>query len=87
MYFALANTIICYVVGFLFTALFFQYPVSIGWERAFTIKTKWDCIFAGRHPDIQEVIGEQEVKGFEVKSPMIEVNGEVVEDYDASSSL
>lgn len=39
-------------------ALWIHYPISIGLERALTAKTKWDCIFAGRHPDVEDVIRE-----------------------------
>ena len=90
MYCALSNTVIFYVWGFFIVGLLFHYPIAIGWEKAFTVKTKWDCIFAARHPDVQDVIdeiGQKDVKGFEVKSPVNEINGEVVSDYDASSTL
>ena len=87
MYRALSNTIYDYVGGFFLLAMMVQYPISIGFERAFRVKTKWDCIFAGRHPVIEEVIGEQEVKDFKVKATVNEDTGEVANDYDASSSL
>ena len=43
-----------FVVGIVFTGACFHYPYTLGIERAFLkVKTKEDCIKAGRHPQIE----------------------------------
>ena len=52
----LTNMVTTFTVGFVATGALFHYPYSLGVERALRVKTKEECIKAGRHPEIVPLI-------------------------------
>ena len=63
MHWFLSNMITGYIVGVVLSGLCIHYPYTLGIERMLRMKTKEDCIKAGRHPDIMELIPSEGLTG------------------------